>query len=37
MKIDGKIFFNFWLFSDAGINEKLEKPIKTISDVKKML
>jgi hypothetical protein len=36
-KNDGKIFFNFRLFSDAGVNNMREKPVKTISDVKKML
>jgi hypothetical protein len=37
MKIDGKIFFDFRLFSDAGMSNMHEKPVKTISDVKKML
>jgi hypothetical protein len=37
MKIDGKTFFNLRLFSGAGMNKTQEKPIKTISDVKKML
>jgi hypothetical protein len=36
MKIDEKIFFDFRLFSDAGMNNTQEKPVKTISDVKKM-
>jgi hypothetical protein len=36
MKNDGKIFFNFRLFSGAGMNNMQETPIKTISEVKKM-
>jgi hypothetical protein len=36
-KNDEKIFFDFRLFSDAGMNNMQEKPVKTISDVKKML
>jgi hypothetical protein len=36
MKNDGKIFFDFRLFSGAGMNNTQEKPVKTISDVKKM-
>jgi hypothetical protein len=36
MKNDEKIFSNFWLFSDAGINKMQEKPVKTISDLNKM-
>jgi hypothetical protein len=31
-----KIFFNFRLFSGAGMNNMQETPVKTISDVKKM-
>jgi hypothetical protein len=31
-----KIFFNFWLYSSAGMNNMQENPVKTISDVKKM-
>jgi hypothetical protein len=37
MKIDEKIFFNLWLFSDADMNNTRETLVKTISDVKKML
>jgi hypothetical protein len=36
-KNDEKIFFNFRLFSGAGVTNTREKPVKTISDVKKML
>jgi hypothetical protein len=36
-KNDEKIFFNFRLFSDAGMNNTQETLDKTISDVKKML
>jgi hypothetical protein len=36
-KNDEKIFFNFRLFSDAGMSNTRETPVKTISDVKKML
>jgi hypothetical protein len=36
-KNDEKIFFNFRLFSDAGINKTRELVVKTMSDVKKML
>jgi hypothetical protein len=36
-KNDEKIFFNFMLFSGAGMNNTQEKPFKTIFDVKKML
>jgi hypothetical protein len=36
MKIDGKIFFDFRLFSGAGMHKIQEKPFKTISDVKKV-
>jgi hypothetical protein len=36
MKNDEKIFFNFRLFSGAGMKNTQEKPFKTISDVKKM-
>jgi hypothetical protein len=37
MKNDEKIFFDFRLFSSAGMNNMQEKPVKTISDMKKML
>jgi hypothetical protein len=37
MKNDGKIFFNLRLFSGAGMNNTRETPVKTLSDVKKML
>jgi hypothetical protein len=37
MKSDEKIFFNFRLFFNADVNKTREKPLKTISDVKKML
>jgi hypothetical protein len=37
MKNEEKIFFNFRLFSGAGMNNTHEKPVKTISDVKEML
>jgi hypothetical protein len=37
MKNYGKIFFNLRLFSCAGMNTTREKPIKMISNVKKML
>jgi hypothetical protein len=37
MKIDEKIFFDFRLFFDAGMNNTRETPVKTISDVKKVL
>jgi hypothetical protein len=33
MKNDEKIFFDFRLFSGAGMNNTQEKPVKTISDV----
>jgi hypothetical protein len=36
MKNDEKIFFDFWLFSSADVNNTREKLFKTISDVKKM-
>jgi hypothetical protein len=36
-KNDEKIFFNFRLFSVAGMNNTRETLVKTISDVKKML
>jgi hypothetical protein len=35
-KNDEKIFFDFRLFSGAGMSNTQEKPIKTSSDVKKM-
>jgi hypothetical protein len=35
-KTDEKIFFNLRLFFGAGMNKTQEKPVKTISDVKKM-
>jgi hypothetical protein len=35
-KNDGKIFFNFRLFSDADMNNTQETLVKTICDVKKM-
>jgi hypothetical protein len=37
MKKDEKIFFNFRLFSVAGMNNTQETLVKTISDVKMML
>jgi hypothetical protein len=37
MKNDEKIFFNLRLFSGAGMNNTQEKPVKTLSDVKKVL
>jgi hypothetical protein len=36
-KNDEKIFFDFRLFSGAGMNNTRETLVKTISDVKKML
>jgi hypothetical protein len=36
-KNDEKIFFDFRLFSDAGMNNTQETLVKTISNVKKML
>jgi hypothetical protein len=36
IKIDEKIFFDFRLFSDAGMNNTQETLDKTISDVKEM-
>jgi hypothetical protein len=37
MKNDGKIFVDFRFFSNAGMNKTRETPVKTISDVKKVL
>jgi hypothetical protein len=37
MKNDGKIFFDFRLFSGAGMNNTQETLVKTMSEVKKML
>jgi hypothetical protein len=37
MKNDEKIFFDFRLFSGAGMNNMQETLAKTMSDVKKML